>query len=197
MIKLLIMGFFSLPPIISANIADTKVHNISSDKNLSHKALGENVSKDFRNESKAMREELKNYRNKIYNLKQNRESALEAARALVNEAKATKKRLEELTLRRKKLRERLSGVSSEVASLASSLLLGGDLTDRERIKKEEATLTHAIQELSRTRRKAIARAKELVKKRKIWKAEIAELREEMTHLKRERILFLKRGLAHK
>ena len=144
---------------VFANVADVNIHNVSEDKNISNKALDQNVSKDFRSESKKMRQELKEYREKVYALEKKREEDLETARALIKEAKALKLELKEDIIKRNKLKERLSGVSSEVSALASGLLLGGDITQRGNKKRELAILEQQIKKKKQTVRLATAQAK--------------------------------------
>ncbi|MCZ0932562.1 MAG: hypothetical protein OXJ52_05360 [Oligoflexia bacterium] len=64
------------PVLVFANVADVNIHNVSEDKSVSKKALDQNVSKDFRSESKEMRQELKEYKEKIYARQKKREEDL-------------------------------------------------------------------------------------------------------------------------
>ena len=132
------------PFMVFSNVSSVSTYNISTDKSISHKALDQNVLKDFRKESKSIRLELKEYRQKIYDLEKNRETNLELARALHNEVKDLKVELKEDIQKKNKLKQRLQGVSSEVASLASNLLLGGDVTSRERKVREMLFLKQQI-----------------------------------------------------
>lgn len=187
--------FFSFN--VCANVADIEIKNKTKDKSLSHKALEHNVMGDFRKASKEMRIELKRYRQQIYDLQKQRETSLETAKALINEAKALKIELQADLKKRKELKEELETTSSGVASFASQVVLGGDITDRKGTKQELAQLEQIIKTKKQMIRLQKAKAKELIRKRKVMKQEIAELREEMGFLKEERKEFHKRGLANK
>ena len=180
------------PFMVFSNVANVNTYNISTDKSVSHKALNQNVLKDFRKESKLIRLELKEYRQKIYSLQKERETNLELAKALNNDAKALKTELKEDIQKKNKLKKRLQGVSSEVVSLASNLFLGGDVTSRERAIRELAILEQQIKKKKKKIVFTIAEAKTLIRKRKIMQQEIAELREEMSYLKEERKAFRKK-----
>ena len=158
------------------------IHNLSQDKDATHKALDYDRDKALRGEKKDVRLELKEYRQKIYKLKKEIGYEKEQAREYRIEMKALLKELKDDIQKRNKLKSTLESNVSGILSIASEVTLGADLTDR---SGDKARL-HALNQLIKIKKKKIRELKSAARKFhnnvKVKKLEIVELRNEMTIL---------------
>lgn len=171
--------FVSLPIFSKVEIG---IHNVSQDKDATHKALDYGKEKELRGEKKDVRIELKAYREKIYKLKKEIAYEKEQAREYFAEMKALRKELKKDIKKRNELKETVESAGSGLLSFASEVTLGTDLTDRDGDKKRLYTLNQLIKIKKRKIRELKSAGRKFHKNMKVKKLEIAELRNEMTIL---------------
>ena len=171
--------FVSLPIFSEVKIG---IHNVSQDKDATHKALDYGKEKELRGEKKDVRLELKAYREKIYKLKKEIEYEKEQAREYFAEMKALRKELKKDIKKRNELKETVESAGSGLLSFASEVTLGTDLTDRDGDKKRFHALNQLIKIKKRKIRELKSAGRKFHKNMKVKKLEIAELRNEMTIL---------------
>lgn len=180
---------------VLAGAARVSIHNISQDKDATHKALDYEREKDLKSEKRGARLELKEYRRRIYQLKKEIAFEKEQAREYITEAKALRAELKEDIKKRNKLKETADSSGGAFASFASQVVLGADVTDREGDKKR----LHAYNQLIKIKKQKIrelrAAARKFIKNQKIKKLEIAELRSEMGHLSEDHGLKTRRRVS--